>query len=319
MPVMPSLPRNFRSILDPQAAAAFEQAELEAGGTPSLCGVADVLFALADVQLHAVTLHLSRARLNRTLGQIPLKASAYRENAAPHGLDEFLQQLALRASARGRGLYATEVLEALVAFGGSPVTFDVSEVVGWAHLARRTAEAHGRPLTLTDAVRALAESMSAAPARTRADTEAGSSSPIAPESLLANAILTANAERAEDLSLVRVCAQLWRAPAWRRELLRAGFTEPEVREPPPIEVDAPNALVVFHDDDVTTFEFVTRVLHEVVGLPHAEAARVTTKVDAQGSFAVGPFPTAEAVAFVTEIRVRARESGYPLKVTVQPA
>lgn len=320
-PAVPTITVNFHSILDPQAAAVLEQAHLEADGAPSLRRVCDVLFTLIEVQVHAVKLRVSRARLADALDQVRSKASGYRESAATDGLGEFLGQLSLRANARGRSLYATEVLEALVAFGGSPVTFDVGDVVAWAERARRIAEAHGRPLTLGDAARALAELMSVTPERADTDGVAGgSTSVIAPESLLAHAILAANSERAEDLSLRRVRDQLFRAPAWRRELLLAGCPKPELAPlEPPSEVESPNARLVFHDDDVTTVEFVTRVLQEVLDLPHAEAIRLTATIDEQGWFAVGPFPTSEATAFVMEIRTRARESGYPLRVSLQPA
>ncbi len=77
--------------------------------------------------------------------------------------------------------------------------------------------------------------------------------------------------------------------------------------------------VVIHDDDVTTFEFVTRMLVEVFFYEEGAAAALTEQVDAEGSAVVGIYPKDIAVSKAQAGMNMARAENFPLKLTTEDA
>lgn len=79
-----------------------------------------------------------------------------------------------------------------------------------------------------------------------------------------------------------------------------------------------NHVVIFHNDDKTTFEFVISVLVQLFGKEIDDAYQITKAVHDKGSAVVASYPEeiAREKANMT-IRV-ARKYNYPLRVTHEP-
>ena len=77
--------------------------------------------------------------------------------------------------------------------------------------------------------------------------------------------------------------------------------------------------VIFHNDDVTTMDFVVMVLMRVFRKTEQVAEELMLKVDREGSAVVGTYThdIAESKASYT-IRL-ARANGFPLEVTTEQA
>lgn len=82
---------------------------------------------------------------------------------------------------------------------------------------------------------------------------------------------------------------------------------------------APRWKVILHDDDVTTFEFVIRLLVELFHKDPGEAARLTNLVHHTGLAVVEITSKERAELYVEQVRSLARPRGYPLTATIEPA
>jgi ATP-dependent Clp protease adaptor protein ClpS len=81
---------------------------------------------------------------------------------------------------------------------------------------------------------------------------------------------------------------------------------------------SPHWKVILHNDDVTTFEFVIRLLVELFHKDLQEAVRLTNQVHHAG-FAVVEITTKErGELYVEQIRSLARPRGFPLTATLEP-
>lgn len=82
---------------------------------------------------------------------------------------------------------------------------------------------------------------------------------------------------------------------------------------------APRWKVILHNDDVTTFEFVTNLLKSLFHKPQAEAVRLTHEVHETGSALIVVVSFERAELYVEQVRSLARPRGFPLTATMEPA
>ncbi len=88
---------------------------------------------------------------------------------------------------------------------------------------------------------------------------------------------------------------------------------------PRVTVDEPRQFrVVFHNDDVTTFDFVIRVLKQVFFRTQAEAEKLALKVHNEGQSTVGIYSRDIAESKASRTMDLARAENFPLKVTTDP-
>ena len=76
--------------------------------------------------------------------------------------------------------------------------------------------------------------------------------------------------------------------------------------------------VVFHNDNVTTMEFVTEVLRSVFNKPADEAVALMMRVHREGHAIVGVYTYDEAMTKTNQAINMARSEGFPLRVTCEP-
>ena len=81
--------------------------------------------------------------------------------------------------------------------------------------------------------------------------------------------------------------------------------------------DPPKYVVVFHNDDVTTMEFVILILITVFFYDESKAVETMLTIHNRGSAAVGKFELDIAQSKAMKVRSLARREGFPLKVTVE--
>ena len=76
--------------------------------------------------------------------------------------------------------------------------------------------------------------------------------------------------------------------------------------------------VIFHNDDFTTMEFVTEVLRQVFIKPADEAVTLMMKVHREGQAIVGVYSYDVAMTKASQATAKARQEGFPLKITCEP-
>jgi ATP-dependent Clp protease adaptor protein ClpS len=96
----------------------------------------------------------------------------------------------------------------------------------------------------------------------------------------------------------------------------ATTTEAEPRERTAL---APRWKVIFHDDPVTTFEFVLEVLRSVFAKSAAEAYRITREAHETGAALVDVLPLEQAEFRREQVLSLARARHFPLAVSLEPA
>ncbi len=77
--------------------------------------------------------------------------------------------------------------------------------------------------------------------------------------------------------------------------------------------------VVFHNDNVTTMEFVTEVLRSVFNKPVDEAVALMMRVHREGHAVVGVYSYDVAMTKTSMATTMARQEGFPLQITCEPA
>ncbi|MBR2736604.1 MAG: ATP-dependent Clp protease adaptor ClpS [Firmicutes bacterium] len=75
--------------------------------------------------------------------------------------------------------------------------------------------------------------------------------------------------------------------------------------------------VIMHNDDFTTMEFVVEVLIEVFHKKQAEAEQLMMDVHRKGSAVVGIYPRDIARTRIAEAVKRARQQGFPFRLTME--
>jgi ATP-dependent Clp protease adaptor protein ClpS len=85
-----------------------------------------------------------------------------------------------------------------------------------------------------------------------------------------------------------------------------------------IKVEEPSKYdVIFLNDEVTTFEFVVKVLTQIFNKTTDQAIALTKQIHEQGKGIVGTYIYEIAEQKGIETTLLAREEGYPLQVKVQ--
>ena len=82
---------------------------------------------------------------------------------------------------------------------------------------------------------------------------------------------------------------------------------------------APLWKVVLHDDPVTSFEFVVVVLRTVFAKTANEAYRITREAHDTGAAVADVLPLETAEFRRDQVHSLARQQGFPLTVTLEPA
>ncbi len=94
----------------------------------------------------------------------------------------------------------------------------------------------------------------------------------------------------------------------------------ETREKTRIDIREPRHYkVIMHNDDFTTMDFVVDILISVFHKSEAEAESLMMMVHKSGRAAVGAYPYDIALTKVQAAEARAREEGFPFRMTVEEA
>lgn len=76
--------------------------------------------------------------------------------------------------------------------------------------------------------------------------------------------------------------------------------------------------IIAHDDDVTTMEFVVRVMVQIFKKPLIIAEAIMWQVHTEGRSVVDVLPRAEAERRVRLATAAARLEGFPFRFTIEP-
>ena len=86
------------------------------------------------------------------------------------------------------------------------------------------------------------------------------------------------------------------------------------------EVQEPSQYkVLLHNDDYTTMEFVVEILMVVFHKPAEEAMTIMLNVHKQGVGLAGTYPRDMAETKVQTVHTMARQSGFPLRCSIERA
>lgn len=92
----------------------------------------------------------------------------------------------------------------------------------------------------------------------------------------------------------------------------------EVRERTGVDIREPRHYrVIMHNDDFTPMDFVVELLRVFFHKDEVEAVRLMMKVHECGRAAVGSYPRDIAASKVEAATARAREEGYPFRMTIE--
>ncbi len=92
----------------------------------------------------------------------------------------------------------------------------------------------------------------------------------------------------------------------------------ETREKTRIKIRQPKHYrVIMHNDDFTSMEFVVEILIDIFHKESAEAERLMLLVHQSGKAAVGEYPYDIAVTKVQKAAARAKQEGFPFRMTVE--
>ncbi len=78
-------------------------------------------------------------------------------------------------------------------------------------------------------------------------------------------------------------------------------------------------FVVLHNDDFTTMDFVVKILKEIFYKSEVDAVTIMMDVHNSGKGVVGDYSYDLALTKKNKAIAMAREEGFPLKITIQPA
>lgn len=90
------------------------------------------------------------------------------------------------------------------------------------------------------------------------------------------------------------------------------LTDPDVNFKEPVFY-----LIILYNDDYTTMDFVIEILEQVFNKTPSEATQIMLKVHRQGKGICGRYPAEIAETKVMLVNKRAKESGFPLKCSME--
>lgn len=92
----------------------------------------------------------------------------------------------------------------------------------------------------------------------------------------------------------------------------------ETREKTRIDIREPRHYsVIMHNDDFTAMDFVVEILVDLFHKDEIEATQLMLMVHESGRAAVGSYPYDIAATKVQAAQARAREAGFPFRMTVE--
>ena len=92
----------------------------------------------------------------------------------------------------------------------------------------------------------------------------------------------------------------------------------EVQERTGINIREPRHYrVIMHNDDFTPMDFVVELLRSFFHKDEIEAVHLMMKVHETGRASVGTYPRDIASSKVENATARAREEGYPFRMTIE--
>ena len=92
----------------------------------------------------------------------------------------------------------------------------------------------------------------------------------------------------------------------------------ETREKTRIDIREPKHYrVIMHNDDFTSMDFVVEILVDIFHKDEIEAERLMMMVHESGRAAVGSYPYDIAATKVRAAQARAKEAGFPFRMTVE--
>ena len=92
----------------------------------------------------------------------------------------------------------------------------------------------------------------------------------------------------------------------------------EIKERTKINIQEPRRCkVIMHNDDFTTMDFVVEILIDVFHKDNAEAERLMLLVHESGKATVGIYPYDIAVTKVQVSKERAKQAGFPFRLTIE--
>ena len=94
----------------------------------------------------------------------------------------------------------------------------------------------------------------------------------------------------------------------------------ETREKTRIDIQEPKHYrVIMHNDDFTSMDFVVMILVDIFHKAEMEAERLMLMVHETGKASVGAYPYDIAVTKVQAATARAKENGFPFRMTIEEA
>ncbi len=99
-------------------------------------------------------------------------------------------------------------------------------------------------------------------------------------------------------------------PEWGEQ---AGVGTHERLQPPPM------FRVLLHNDHYTTMDFVVEILRSIFRKSAEEAVRIMLNVHQNGLGVCGVYTSDVAETKLLAVHARARDAGFPLRCTMEPA
>lgn len=92
----------------------------------------------------------------------------------------------------------------------------------------------------------------------------------------------------------------------------------EIREKTKINIQEPKHYrVIMHNDDFTTMDFVVEILIDIFHKDDSEAERLMLLVHKSGKATVGTYSYDIAVSKVQVSKERAKQAGFPFRLTIE--
>lgn len=97
-----------------------------------------------------------------------------------------------------------------------------------------------------------------------------------------------------------------------------GLALPEAADAAPSVKEPPRMVVLLHNDDYTTMDFVVEVLKRFFGKSEKQAVDLTIVIHTKGKAQAGIYTPEIAEAKVAQVISLARSKGFPLTASAEP-